>query len=84
MISTKVTTELKCRAEHPAVRKGIRRFEGRTHGVRIIRVPFRCEPTGRILDDLEEVPLHRIGVICPSSDCKKVTEYQVVPRKEPG
>lgn len=74
-------TMLTCHAPHPGVAKGKRQYSLRpNHGREIMPVPFFVVPTGRVLEDFDQVDTDAgcLGVRCPSTDCKAVTEYRVV------
>jgi hypothetical protein len=79
------TTVLICRAAHPAAKRGVAQYRHRIHGIVLQHVPFRTEPTGRILGDFNEVADDCIGVRCQSSDCRDrhnrrlITEYRIIP-----
>ena len=68
-------TQFRCRAPHPNIKANGQ------HKVMIGIGPGRWLPTGRILDTLEDVLPGCLGVYCPHSDCKAVTEYELCPTR---
>ncbi len=67
-------TQFRCHAGQPGVK-------GKRHNIMIGIGPGRWLPTGRILDALEDVLPGYLGVYCPHSDCKAVTEYELCPTR---
>ena len=64
-------------APHPASGRSPR-FAGREHGVFLQAIPFYARWTGRVLCKGEPRKPGYVYVQCHASDCKSVTEYEIV------
>lgn len=67
-----------CRAVHPRSNGDVGRFGGRIHGIRLQMVPFAVRPTHRVVRSWAEVRPGCLGVKCSSSDCRMISEYEIV------